>query len=282
MSRAVLAALLACGCGGAAASGGGDGGGGDAGDLAAPVDQASGDLPHTGCFASCPASSLCVSGTIHHFADDTPLDATETVHIQAYDALDTRANGTNATWVAKTDVAGSAYSLRCVTPPSSGLIALAVSDPPGASQPQLVVTAAWLSAAGGHEYHVDLYALTRVQVATWSAQERVDYASGSLIGFFFDDAARDASDDFTFYETTPAAGAKWLISGTTQPPLDLAFLGPTRANLDASLTSTGTLGIALATGGGSLVASPAKWPSTFAGGAPGMVQIARLHAQGGD
>jgi hypothetical protein len=280
MSRAVLAALLVAGCNGAGV-GGGDGG---ANDLSAAFDLTSGDLPQLPCpISSCPTSpgGACVSGTVHHFADDTPLAASETVHVAAWDELDLLMQGSAASQLAHGDFTGGCYAFASLPVPADGAMALTVSDAAGATE--LVTTGAIVGAAPGHNYHVDLYSLERVQAATWSAQQRVDYAGGAIIGFFFNDGSRAASDDFTFYETAPASGVKWLVAGSPQPPPALAYLGPTRANVDASLTATGTLGIALTTGGGgTLVPSPANWPSMSGAVAPGVVWIARLHAQSGD
>ncbi|MGZ3425035.1 MAG: hypothetical protein ACXVCV_00235 [Polyangia bacterium] len=245
------------------------------------LDARSGLCVPSGLADPCPppaAGHVCVSGTLHHFVDDSPLAPGETVHVGISDPL---AFLGGSPPLFELDSTGS-YVFPDVPVPASGLVAIGAGD--SAGTPNVVAaTGAFVSA--GKSYRVDGYVLPRAVVDGWQAQTGNDYFSGgAYVARFYAERQSDATD-YTLFEKTPVAGVALLEDAAA--PAGVRYFGASLATVDGSATVTGASGAALVAApsgihnfsgmGGSVAGAVASWPTVPGGSTAGVVFITRLH-----
>ena len=247
------------------------------------LDAQSGRCLPSGAADPCPTPSaghICVSGTLYHFVDDTPLAPGETVHVGISDPL---AFLSGSKPLFELDSTGS-YVFPDVPMPASGLIAVGAGDTSGT--PNVIAATAAIVTAG-KSYRLDGYVLPRAVVDGWSTQAAVDYlANGAYVARFYADKTADATD-YTLFEKTPVAGVALLQDGAAA--MGVRYFGAALTTLDTTLTATGASGAAIVavpsgihnfnfTGmGGSVAGAAAMWPTYPGGSTAGVVFVTRFH-----
>jgi hypothetical protein len=239
------------------------------------LDAASGLCVADGMASPCPppaGSAICVFGTLHHFIDDSPLGAGETVHVGISDPLNL---------IAELDSTGT-FVFPNVAVPSSGLVAIGAGDRSGTPN---VVAATGAIVSPGKIYHVDAYVLPRSVVDGWQTQTGDDYLTqGAYVAKFYADPMASATD-YSLYETMPVAGVTLLENGA--PPARARYFGTSLTTIDKMLTATGASGTALIAAppsfstysgmGGTSGGTAITWPALPGGSAPGVVFVTRFH-----
>ncbi len=245
------------------------------------LDAKSGLCVPSGSADPCPppsAGHVCVSGTLHHFVDGSPLAAGETVHVGISDPL---AFLSGSPPIAQLDSTGT-YVFPDVPMPASGTIAIGAGDTSGMPN---VVAATGAIVTAGKSYRVDGYVLPRAVVDGWKAQTGVDYyTGGAYVARFYADKQTDATD-YTLFEKTPVAGVTLLEDGAV--PMGVRYLGAALDTVDATLTATGASGAALVAApsgihnfagmGGTVAGATPSWPTLPGGSTAGVVFITRFH-----
>jgi hypothetical protein len=172
--------------------------------------------------------------------------------------------------------------------PSSGLVAIAVSDPVnGAPMGMLPLALGGVGApvTAGNVYHVDGILATRKRLADWSTQSGEDFTGkGAFVGCYYADPPAAPTNEI-FDETMPVSGVKLLENQS--PPASARYLGSNR-DIDTALTATGSLGCAVATAdgiqtfGGQAGAGTSpmvqKLEAQPGGTAPGALFLSRFHS----
>ncbi|HEX6839148.1 MAG TPA: hypothetical protein VF334_21360 [Polyangia bacterium] len=246
------------------------------------LDAKSGLCVPSGAADPCPTPSaghVCVSGTLHHFVDDSPLAAGETVHVAISDPL---AFLSGSPPLFQLDSTGT-FVFPDVPMPASGSLAVGAGDTAGT--PNVVAATAALVTAG-KSYRVDGYVLPRSVVDGWKTQTGTDWlAGGAYVARFYADKQTDATD-YTLFEKTPVAGVSLLEDGAA--PAGVRYLGASLSTVDGTLTATGASGAALLAApsgvhsfsgmGGTVAGAAATWPTYPGGSTAGVVFITRFHA----
>lgn len=246
------------------------------------LDVASGRCVPSGLADPCPTPSaghVCVSGTLHHFVDDSPLAAGETVHVAISDPL-AFLNGSPPLF--QLDSTGT-FVFPDVPMPASGLLAVGAGDSAGTPN---VVAATAAAVTSGKSYRLDGYVLARAVVDGWKAQTGTDWlAGGAYVARFYADKQTDATD-YSLFEKMPVAGVALLEDGAA--PMGVRYLGASLATIDTALTATGAAGAALIPApsgirsfsgmGGTVAGAPAMWPTYSGGSTAGVVFVTRFHA----
>src|SRR6476659_3095590 len=118
------------------------------------------------CSASSP-SQLCVTGKLFDFVTNQP--SLQNVRYAVYDPLSFLANP-NTTPLAEDTNSKGCFTLPYIPVPASGLVAIAVGDPMGATPAVTQRAAVGVQVVAGKTYKVDTYVVAKAQMAAWSAQ----------------------------------------------------------------------------------------------------------------
>lgn len=241
------------------------------------LDDASGQCIADGMADPCPppaSGNVCVSGTLHHFVDDSPLAAGETVHVGISDPLTFLAGGQP---IAQLDSTGS-FVFPDVPTPSSGLVAIGAGDLSGTPN---IIVATGAQVVAGKIYHVDAYVLPRSVVEGWKTQTGDDFTGkGAYVAKFYADKMSSATN-YTLFETMPLAGVT-LVENGSAPSRPVRYFGSSLTGIDATLTATGASGAAVITAPAAISTYSGQgagmtWPTVPGGSAPGVVFVTRFH-----
>ncbi|MGZ3425463.1 MAG: hypothetical protein ACXVCV_02385 [Polyangia bacterium] len=246
------------------------------------LDEPTGTCVATGQADPCPtpaSGTICVSGTLHHFVDGSPLAGGETVRVGIADPLSYLGGGQP---IAEIDSTGT-FVFKDVPAPVSGSIAIGAGDQAGTPN---VIAATAAPVAPGKSYRIDGYVLPRAVVDDWKEQTGVDYvASGAYVAGFYADRPTSPTD-FTQFETTPVTSVQLLEDGAV-PTRGVKYFGTSLMTVDSTLTATGARGTALLAAqanihsysgmGGTAGGTPIVWPTVSGGSSPGVVFLSRFH-----
>lgn len=178
------------------------------------------------------ANHICVNGVVRFLVDGNYTAGT-TFEVRAYDPIaflfmpDTTAPLATTT----TDAKGT-YVLPNLSPPGTGLIAVAVIDP-GTNHQYALSAAGAKDLQGGKSYQVDPYAVPASVVAGWDTQAGYGGADGfvgkgAYVALFMSGPGDSAH---------PVEGVTLTFGNMPAP--DRFYFGSDRATLDSSLTATG-------------------------------------------
>jgi hypothetical protein len=202
-----------------------------------------GPMPHVP--DACPAPSagnLCITGVVRHFVDSSFLSG-EMVRVAVYDPLAFLGNP-SSTPIAEV-VTGDTYLFKDVKTPGTGLVALAVTDPAGATA-IYQITGVGAVVVAGQSYRLDAFAVKKSDVQAWSTSSGVDYdAQGAYVGRFFQDAVT-APNNLPATETMPLAGVKMVEASSGMPPAGTQYFSTNLLTVGPSLTVTSAVGGAIA------------------------------------
>ena len=206
---------------------------------------------------------ICVAGSVLRLPEDAPLAAGETVHVALYDPL-VFLTSDNPPVLAESDSSGT-FLFPDVTPPGTGLLALAVRDAAGSTLPPLQLTGTGAKVVAGQRYRLDGYATPKSLVASWSATAGVDLdASGAYLMKFYSDLPV-AATDFSASEKNPVAGVVPLENGTAIGASSVHYFGSSLSALDGALQATSSSGSLIIPKGGALIANYSGQGGTFMG-----------------
>lgn len=177
------------------------------------------------------ADHICVNGVVRFLVDGSYTAGTA-FEVRAYDpiAFLYAPDDTEPLATTTTDAKGT-YVLPDLTPPGTGLIAIAVIDP--ATDHQYVLSAAGAKdLQGGQSYQVDPYAVPATLVADWDTQAGYTgsdgfVGQGAYVALFMDGPGDGAH---------PVAGVTLTFGNAPAP--DRFYFSGSRATLETSLTAT--------------------------------------------
>ncbi len=234
------------------------------------------------------AGTVCVQGTIHDFLDNSTA-STSTLHVSLYDPQAFLLGGATPLKNADAMVTDGTFVFQDVPPPTTNLIALAVTDGSGT----LVLGGTGTTVAPGKSFQLDGYVVKKSTVDGWQTTvgapgtSGIDYSAGAYVGCFYSDPSRAMQGDSSAYETNPVSGV--VFAGVTpggQLIVDAAhnrYLDPTRDMINTSLTATGPLGCAvypvasLSNFSGQPAGTVTKWEVHPGGSTQGVVFVDRFH-----
>jgi hypothetical protein len=259
-----------------------------AGDLAAPLDLAPAPVcpdVSTSCVCPLPDSQhVCLTGKLFDYVTDAPLSAAGAIRVAAYDPLAFLSDPTTTPLEACPASPTGCYVINQVSPPTTGLVAIAATDAPGASSPQYALAVVGGTVAAGAVVTADVYLLPRSVVAQWTTTAGVDYTTNGAVVYQFADAIPPARG--------VVLGSANYITGVqvtdgTNPLAGVRYLAARDTVGASTLTSTQTVGVAISapitlgnvTGsGGTCNGQACKWTIAQTGGAKGVVFIQNFYS----
>jgi hypothetical protein len=223
------------------------------------------------------AGMTCLSGRVIDFSTGMPLAmGARTVRVAAYDPLTFLSNPSAAPITSTTD--DHACFTFTIATPATGIVALSVDDPSGAT-PKLALAATGAPVVANTSYKVDAYLLAQSFVDGWAQVDPTYTSAGTYVGCFYKDPPPSPLD-LRFTETMPASGVQLYQNGTLPSPV--SYLKADRS-VDTALNATGALGCAITRGTGNAGqitgkgGGVAKWETQLGGSTAATVFISRLH-----
>jgi hypothetical protein len=238
------------------------------------------------CPATVPAGQVCVTGGVVDF-QNSPMHIMagtggRALRIGVYDPLAFLNNPGTPPLAEDASTTDACFALT-VPVPSSGLVAITVQDPVGATPAMpLALAGAGATVVAGQTYNVDTYMVLQSVLDGWGGNYKT---AGTYVGCFFNQPP-PAPTAHTFTETMAAMGVRLTTNGSTAAavPADEKFLKAGGA-IDATLTATGPLGCAITAGTGlstysglPMSGGVMKWEQGPGGTAPGVVFVQRFHS----
>lgn len=223
---------------------------------------------------------ICVSGDVRDFDTGAKVDGSRALDIAIYEPLSFLSNPATAMPLGEEPSTTRGCYTLTVAAPSTGLVAIAVRDPMGATPPApLAIGATGATVSAGNSYRVDAYEVTKARLDAWRAVDATLGTSGAYVGCYYrDKPPAPTSQQMT--ETMPVTGVQLVANGGVAAGAH--YLGPDRG-IDGKLTATGALGCGVVAGSGSIGTysgmggGVARWETEPGASVGGVVFVERFH-----